>query len=292
MILPDFVLPSRVNQTWRYSGIDSLESCLDKKHFESYPHDITYNYNSRGFRDSEWPNTIAELKNAIWCVGDSFTVGIGSPIEHTWPYLLQQHTGRRTINVGMDGASNEWIAKKIKRIVEDIAPGTIVVQWSYFARRELLTDGNDEQRRAQFDSSQLSDESNINNFKNCVLQAQKDCKDCQLVNSIIPGAYAGIDTAEVQGWWYNDRESAWPSQLPNSLAAISHDIVQKLKKKQQYDKYVIHYEVQDFIKKHNMILVNQHDSFFNKDLARDGHHYDVLTATQFLKEIQSRFSLI
>lgn len=136
MILPDFVLPNRVDQTWSHSGIDSFESCLDKKHFKSYPHDVTYNYNSRGFRDSEWPNSIAELKKSIWCVGDSFTVGLGSPLAHTWPYLLQQDTGARTINVSMDGASNDWMARKCQRILTEIQPECLIIQWSYISRRE------------------------------------------------------------------------------------------------------------------------------------------------------------
>jgi hypothetical protein len=140
MILPDFVLPSRVNQCWKYNGIDSLESCLDKKHFESYPYDITYRYNSRGFRDTEWPDSIKELQSAIWCVGDSFTVGIGSPLEHTWPWILQKATQRRTINVSMDGASNMWIARKSLDIVNKIKPAHLIIQWSYISRREKTID--------------------------------------------------------------------------------------------------------------------------------------------------------
>ena len=58
MILPDFLLPSRVNKRWEFSGIDSIEQCLDKNHFKNYPHPITYSYNSRGFRDNEWPESI------------------------------------------------------------------------------------------------------------------------------------------------------------------------------------------------------------------------------------------
>ena len=57
MILPDFILPSRQNQVWDESGLDSYAACLDKKHFKSYPHKVEYRYNSRGFRDTEWPET-------------------------------------------------------------------------------------------------------------------------------------------------------------------------------------------------------------------------------------------
>ena len=68
MILPNFILHSRVNLQQDYSGIDRIDKCLDKKHFKNYPHTIKYVYNSRGFRDTEWPDSIKELQNAIWCV--------------------------------------------------------------------------------------------------------------------------------------------------------------------------------------------------------------------------------
>ena len=140
MILPDFILPSRINQHWEYSGIDSIEQCLNKKHFKSYPHKIEYRYNSRGFRDTEWPETLEKLKNSIWCVGDSFTVGIGSPVEHTWSYQVGQKLNTRTINISMDGASNNWIARKAQQIIDTIGPKFLVVHWSYISRREANLD--------------------------------------------------------------------------------------------------------------------------------------------------------
>ena len=288
MILPDFILPSRINQQWQYSGIDSPEDCLDKKHFKSYPHTIEYCYNSRGYRDQEWPSELAELQNSIWCVGDSFTVGLGSPIEHTWPYILQKQTGLRTINVSMDGASNQWMARKIKRIAEVISPKNIIVQWSYLNRRESQNAGTDEQRIMQYDSSQLEDNINIENFKNCI----KETQNYQVIHSIIPNAFLGIGTKEVRGWWHNDRQSTWPKSLPELLTDIPLDIVQQLKEKQQYDKYVTHYALQDIIKSNTMILVDQYDDFYNKEVARDGHHYDIETATKFVNKLTSKFNLV
>ena len=137
MILPDFILPSRQNQIWTESGMDSIDLCPDKKHFKSYPYPVEYRYNSRGFRDHEWPTDVNELKNAIWCIGDSFTVGLGSPVERTWTNILEQQTGQRTINVSMDGASNTWIARKTIQILKKIDPKIIVLHWSYTHRREL-----------------------------------------------------------------------------------------------------------------------------------------------------------
>ena len=294
MILSDFILPSRQNQIWAESGLDSLKLCLDKKHFKSYPYPVEYRYNSRGFRDAEWPTELAELKQAIWCVGDSFTVGLGNPVEHIWPYLLQQHTGQRVINVSMDGASNDWMARKIKRLVEVIAPKTIIVQWSYLCRRESQIGNNDEEKRLAYDSHnyETSDDADIENFKNCVLQTKQISKNCQIINSIIPDAFPGISLREIRSWWYNDIQSHWPQTLPALFTDISTDLLEELKKKQQYSKYFNHYILQDFMENNSIILVDQYDEFFNKRVSRDGHHYDLATATKFVNEVQTKFKLV
>ena len=199
IILPDLVLPSRVNQCWEYSGLDSIEHCRDKNHFKQYPYPITYDYNSRGFRDQEWPESVEELKNAIWCVGDSFTVGLGSPIEHTWPWLLQKQTGRRVINISMDGASNNWIARRANLIQKEIAPDNIVIMWSYVHRREHQnSELDDEQRRiCNITSSDIED---IDNFENCVNQV----KNNNVIQLSIPEYSLILNFQEL---WNTDRKS-------------------------------------------------------------------------------------
>jgi hypothetical protein len=184
MILPDFILPSRVNQEWEYSGMDSAEYCMDKKHFDSYLHRVNYKYNSRGFRDEEWPTDINELKQAVWCVGDSFTVGIGSPLEHTWPYQVGKQLGRRIINISMDGASNEWIARKVLRICETVSPELIIVQWSYTHRREhkhiLLSDEDRRIHNCKEESQQ-----DIDNTI-CCIKAVAEKSTSIIIHSFIP----------------------------------------------------------------------------------------------------------
>ncbi len=76
------------------------------KEFLDYPYPISYSYNSHGFRDDEWPD---DLSNVIWCIGDSFTTGVGVPFDHRWPNILQSKINKRCINLGIDGASNELI---------------------------------------------------------------------------------------------------------------------------------------------------------------------------------------
>lgn len=149
MILNDFVFPSKINMQAKFSGIDNFDQALNKEHFTNYPYEVDYKYNSRGLRDQEWPTNLIELQKAIWCLGDSFTVGIGMTYEHTWPYLLANKLSKRTINVAIDGASNEWIADKAIEIITLISPENLVIHWSYSHRRQKpkSTEFNDDHQR-------------------------------------------------------------------------------------------------------------------------------------------------
>jgi len=286
-ILPDFILPSRSHQQWNYSGIDSPELALDSDHFRQYPYPITYQYNSRGFRDSEWPD---DLTDTVWCVGDSFTVGVGSPVEHTWKWILEQKLQRRCINISMDGASNQWIARKLNSLIRSGLAKTIVVQWSYFSRRENPNDQlSDESRRMHYDPKSLARSEHeqilldIENFQQCINSIEPG--NYNIVHSVIPNAVSGIDPRQVSGWWYNDRQADWPEQLPESLLDMGDPIVQQLQDRGLLEKYAVYYQLQQFLTANNIILVDQMDDNFNLDLARDGHHYGKKTAEKFVNTV-------
>jgi hypothetical protein len=270
MILPDFILPSRANQQWHYSGIDSSEHCLDKKHFESYPHDITYNYNSRGFRDTEWPTSIEELQSAIWCVGDSFTVGIGSPIEHTWPWVLQQASQRKTINVSRDGASNQWIAKQALGICAVFPTAKIVVQWSFLHRRESHA------------GKQLHHAPTLSLFDDIDLWQQ--CLELlpNVTHSVIPDAAPGIDRKEVDGWWNNFRLPNWPSTMPDKFEDFESAWIEHLRKQNVLENLQAHFYMFKLMKDHKVIYVQRQLN----DLARDGFHYDIKTSRWFVEKLK------
>lgn len=189
MILPSFILPEQVNATFTTSGMDSIDKCKDKDYFLSYPHSITYNHNSRGYRDEEWPE---DLSNAVWCLGDSFTYGLGSPLEHTWPFILKQKIKQPVINISMDGASNRWIARKAIEVCETIQPKNIILMWSYFHRREKeFTHLTDIQRRLHFEPTTNSDD--IIDFKICLNNTIKKSKNTNLIHFIIPDAWPKQD---------------------------------------------------------------------------------------------------
>lgn len=283
IILPDFILPSRVNQHWQYSGMDSLEKCLDKNWFRQYPHRVEYHYNSRGFRDAEWPDSIEELKNSIWCVGDSFTVGLGSPLENTWVYQLQKVSKRRTINISLDGASNNWISRKIVDILQKISPRHIVVQWSYITRREY--------------SKEYAHNRLWYNFYQDIKDPQWPQCDCLLdfdqlpdyIKTEILTVHGGIPTVsdEERRCFYDPQDLVNGYDVDNTIQCIN-SIIQSTQ-----DCKILHSSIPNFASNVDALkiadyLEQNNLNYFaveQLDHARDYHHYDKLTSEFFVNQI-------
>lgn len=283
MILPEFILTSRQNKIWTNSGMDTFDDCFDKKHFKNYPFPITYNYNSRGFRDTEWPTTINELKECIWCFGDSFTVGIGSPIEHTWVNLLQSQCKLRCINVSLDGASNKWIARKVIDVLKIIAPKLIVIQWSYINRDEIANNTlTDEDRRLKFAFENIN-QLKTNNYKllNAV-ELQKN--QCKIIHSFIPHATC-LDSKHILAIWNEIKGDSWPD-LPKNLMefnCLSKNIITELNDFfNVYELFISYYQLID--------CITYIPEIVQLDWARDGHHYDIITATTFVDQLENLIS--
>jgi hypothetical protein len=278
-------IPPLSNQQFDYSGIDSLNSCLDPELFLQWPYQVNYKYNSRGFRDQEWPE---DLKSAVWCIGDSFTVGIGSCIEHTWPQVLSQHSQRRVINVSMDGASNEWIARRACDVYDLAGPGNMVLMWSYLHRREHSDpDLSDQGRRMHHVKS--TDIQDFENFNSCRRKVLTHCADSNVIELIIPN-FSSNSFTDVA--WEKIRDPSWPILLPSTMTecqGLFPDIVTELR--------TIHgIDINGLLE--FQAIQQQHPEFLSDlirveylDRARDGHHFDRLTAEWVAKQVQNLLNL-
>jgi hypothetical protein len=279
MILSDLKIMSKVHLQCEFSGIDRLENCLNKDHFRNYPHKVDYVYNSRGFRDVEWPESREELKNAIWCIGDSFTVGVGSPYNFTWPQMLSAATGRRCINVSMDGASNNWISRRAQQIIKEVAPTHMVVLWSYLHRRESADiTWPDEDRRLI--STPASDMDDFTNFVQCYQQLNTDRISTNIYNSLIPNYYYDPNCSKI---WNNIRDPSWPAVCPRSeseFAALPEYIQQELfLQPDNKSKFEVMFASNEFFDYYNVLQLT------NLDYARDYHHFDDATSKFFVQQI-------
>lgn len=172
MILPEVSILSYKDFKSNGFGMDTLQNCKDKDWFNKFPDAVSYEFNSRGFRDAEWPE---DLKDAVWCIGDSFTIGIGLPSNQTWPSLLSKVIPQNVINVSRNGASNDYIARISKIIKTQINPYAIIHQWSYIHRRELPN-------LAQVRYLNSSPEDDIENL----IQNIKSTNDERNIHSMIP----------------------------------------------------------------------------------------------------------
>lgn len=277
MILPDFILPSKINQRCEYSGIDNVESALDKNHFIRYKFAVDYKYNSRGFRDSEWP---VDLKRSIWCIGDSFTVGIGSPLSHTWPNILQSQLKQRIVNVSMDGGSNPWITKKSLKIIQEIIPETVIIHWSYLHRRE-----NDYQTV-------------LNNkwkdfYSNVKDSSWPTCPDVMIMDTLPKFILDELKTCDQS--WKNVSDEDLKLHFVRSTNELDIELTINCIKKIEENKgncNIIHSVIPNFcapgfrsVFAEQLPNVQFIPEFEKIDLARDGYHYDIKTAAVFVDKI-------
>ena len=278
MILPKFILTSRQNKIYSEFGLDCLAECYDKEHWRNYPYQVEYKFNSRGFRDAEWPDTIEELQNCVWCFGDSITLGMGSPLEHTWTNILQSDIKKRCINISLEGTSNKWIARKIIEVLKVISPKLIVVQWAYITRDEknnnLLTD---EDRRMVIDIDDLNKHVN-QNYK---LINTVECEKNKSVIIHYFGQTLFWNKHHIPDCWNDVKGSSWPP-VPTTISeleSLDNKIINELHQFKLYDL------IRNYIMLSNNIKYVP--EIVQLDKARDGHHYDKLTAEKFVGNIVS-----
>lgn len=291
MILPDFILPSYQNKIYVELGMDDYKFCIDKKHFISYPYNIRYKFNDRGYRDLDWPEDIDQLKRAIWCIGDSFTLGLGSPLEHTWPYLLQKETNRRIINVSLNGASNNWISRKTLDILNIICPDTVVIHWSYTHRREKPIEEIHKAKWKEF----------YNNVKD-----ESWPKDPESIDELPANIQEEINSQHDTSNWRNQffdeerREFVGGGPVDSSYFKDIEDTVNNVAAVETGNAHtnLIHSVIPRFsYEKHSEFANNEIKNCVKKfipefkqlDIARDGHHYDIKTSRYFVDQITKLF---
>lgn len=243
------------NQKLLTTGIDSPEAQIElrgnSEWFDSYPYEVNYCYNSRGYRDNEWPSTIDELKKSIWCVGDSFTAGIGVKFEHTWPYILQQQTSMRTVNISMDGASNGWIAARACEIISELSPANIVIHWSYTHRREkyIDSDSNNQLKYRLMHNNTTADEDIEYTIEN-MSRVESIKNTTNVIHSFIPNFHEFLQIQKIPDFHLKENILYMPLKIMESFpnAKIIPCLTQL-------------------------------------DIARDMHHYGKLTADKFVDSI-------
>lgn len=279
-LLPDTQIRSLRLAEYDYFTPDDLDC---KTAVKNYAHQVKYSFNSRGFRDCEWPET--QLEQQIWCVGDSATLGIGSPMEFTWPKILETRTHSRTIKVALAGASNSWIFRQCQYILNEIQPVALIIQWSLLHRRELSKESVLEERWQKF-------------YQNIKGHQWPQCSysDRTQLPSWIQQEIDSCHEAFNHCVGDEDRRIAQPDVTISSLENVKHTInfIQQL----EYQKnrtVLIHSVVPRFAsclddknlfyKEIQTLPIKFIPEFQIKDFARDGQHYGQRTSEQFVDQV-------
>jgi len=99
------------------------------------PGAITYRFNSHGFRCDEFDGGPYLL-----ALGCSYTVGIGLPVEETWPHKAAKKLGLRCANLAWGGYSADTCFRLAEHWVPKLRPSLVVMLTPPRHRLELMLD--------------------------------------------------------------------------------------------------------------------------------------------------------
>lgn len=94
---------------------------------------ITYTFNSEGFRCDEFTNDPSFIT-----LGCSNTVGIGLPIECTWPHIISEKIGLKCFNLGIGGSSSDTAFRLGYHYINKIKPKIVFFLRPYGPRLEII----------------------------------------------------------------------------------------------------------------------------------------------------------
>jgi hypothetical protein len=98
---------------------------------------ISYQFNSLGFRSEEFTKS----DNAVF-LGCSHTVGVGLPLENTWPYYVSQALNLKCYNLGIGGGSLDLAFRLSYYLLKELQPKFVFLLCPGRFRMELF-EGND-----------------------------------------------------------------------------------------------------------------------------------------------------
>lgn len=270
------------NTSFEYFGPDNPSSCKNKKWFRQYPFDIVYQTNSRGYRDTEWPN---DLDETIFCIGDSFTFGVGSPVEHTWPFLLEKLTGLRCINIAVNGASNELIRRKIQEVYSECNPIAVIACWSFTHRRE-----------ANYETILLRIDKEWQSFYDMIKEKHwPKCRSISEINLLPKHIQTEIITQHNFPWWNWKDNKPWRydylgvDHFDNEFLNDDFENFQMCLQDTNAKNLIIPnfcHPDKRFLY-NNLLEENQVYEVKQIDMARDYFHWDIKTSTQIVQYITS-----
>lgn len=165
-LIPNYWLERKNKQFAPPFGMDSPKNSINgSSNWYNYEiQDYNYKFNNWGFRGEDYEQYKNQPVNI--CLGDSFTLNIGGPVEHSWPSQLAKNFDIPTLNFGIDGAGNDTIRIVYNYLLEYFDVQNTFTMYSFFHRRY------DRNNKTLVHAGCLDDLENFNYFeenkiKNC-----------------------------------------------------------------------------------------------------------------------------
>lgn len=181
LVQQHIAIPFYANMKTNTLGLDSREHAFDSQMFEQHS-TIQYQFNEVGFRTH--PVTQFQ-QDAILVLGDSFTLGLGNHATDRFSNIIEQTLDHQVLNFSLNGASNDWISRKLEQLLILFNPRAIVLHYTFSHRRERpLLDWHDDERTEC--EPYYSSEENYQNWQNNFTKICNLAKNIKLVHSFIP----------------------------------------------------------------------------------------------------------
>ena len=181
LLLKSIIIPFYVNVQCNELGHDSKEHCFDSTHYKKFG-PVSYQFNELGYRTC---STSQFTGNEILAIGDSFTLGLGVNIGQRWTEYLESNINYPVLNFSLNGASNDWIARRTKELLEHFTPRAVILHYSFSHRREHHDITWHDNERTLCDPGP-TDAENFDNWRENFNKINQCCGDIPVVHSFIP----------------------------------------------------------------------------------------------------------
>lgn len=198
----DLKIPFYANKECEYLGMDSPKHCFDKTHFRQFG-SVSYQFNEIGYRGQSVETMHGR---EILVIGDSFTLGLGVNQSDRWSEQLGNLIGYPVLNFSLNGASNDWIARRTRDLLSWFDPPAIIIHWSFTHRRENARSDWFDDERTECEPKH-SAEQNMDNWSKNISSIQHP----RIFHSAIPG-------------WHDDFPyQSWPVLPPVVMIDVARD---------------------------------------------------------------------
>jgi lysophospholipase L1-like esterase len=113
--------------------------------------DFLHEYNNEGLRDADFDLEKRENEYRVLTFGDSFTEGVGTPGDSTWPRLLKRHLQGKmpqkevvSMNFGASGSDVVFECDKLKKIGLKYRPDLVILTINNTDLNDLVVRGGRE----------------------------------------------------------------------------------------------------------------------------------------------------